>query len=204
MIALKKKSSEGNSYKWRPNFRNADSLPEVRAIRTRFFLPTIAITLAFCFSSYILFQEYRAVTINDSIEVLEGEIESYKAKHDEKVKLNSEFMAISRTMDEIVEFNKGKLVASDFLLSVSSRLLDGMYLSRVEYIPEKADISGYVRVSAEQASLLVNDYLKSLEEGDVLQGLLDEYKLISLKRDQTGKSFEFRIQITKAEKKGKK
>lgn len=199
MIKLSKKAAVSNSYNWRPNFRNYEALPDIRAVRTQFFVPALAIAVASVFSIYILFQEYRAMNISEDIVKIEEDIASYEERHDEKVKLNSEFMAISRTLNEIVEFKEGRLVASDMLLSLSSHLLEGMHLDRVEYLEDKASIEGSVMVAAEQASRLVNDYLKALEEADALQGLLDEYKLTTLERDSTGNHIIFRIEVTKRE-----
>ncbi len=202
MIKLPKKSSSARSYSWRPNFRDYESLPDLRAVRTQFFLPAFAIAVAGIFSVYILFQEYRAMNIGKDVQELEAEIATYETRHDEKVKLNAEFMNSNRTLSEVVEFKSDRLIASDFMLSLSSRLPDGMYLDRVEYSEGLANIQGSVLVSAEEASRLVDDYLKSIEEADVLQGLLDEYKLTSLERGARGDGFAFRIEVTKKE--GKK
>lgn len=199
MIKLSKKASASRSYDWRPNFRNYDELPDIRAVRTQFFVPTMAIAIASIFSVYILFQEYRAMNIGENIQTLEADIGTYEARHDEKVKLNSEFMAIANTMDEVVEFESDNLVASDFILTISSLLLDGMHLDRVDYLGERAVIEGSVLVSAEQASRLVNSYMKSIEDADALQGLLSEYKLITLDRVGLGNAITFRIEITKTQ-----
>lgn len=201
MIKLSKKSTASRSYDWRPNFRDYDALPDMRAVRTQFFVPTVAIVIASVLTFYILFQEYRAINIGEDILKLENEIATYQERHDEKVKLNAEFMGIGRTLDNIVEFKAGKLIGSDFLLSLSSELLEGMHLDRVEYFEGRANIQGSVLVSAEEASRLVNDYLKAIQNADVLQGLLDEYKLTSLERDGVGDSITFRIEVTSKEEK---
>lgn len=199
MIKLKRKSAENQSFDWRPNFRNYEELPDLRAVRTQFFIPALSICIAVVFTIFIVSQEYRAMNISGDIEKLEEEIGSYEERHEEKVKLNSEFRGISRTLDEVSEFKADRLVASDFMLAVTSRLLEGMYLNRIEYIEGRATVEGSVQVSAEQASRLVNEYLKSLEEGDVLQGLLTDYKLTSLERNTNGENFNFRIVISRGE-----
>ncbi|EDY81033.1 Fimbrial assembly protein [Verrucomicrobiia bacterium DG1235] len=204
MIKVKKKSASERTFNWRPNFRSYEDLPDMRAVRTQIFVPAVAICIAAVFAIYILFQEYRAMSIGESIVKLEEEISSYEARHDEKVKLNAEFMGIVRTMDEVIEFTSDNLVGSDFLLALSSRLVEGMYLTRVEYLENKATIEGSVQVPAEEASRLVNDYLKSIEEADSLQGLLTEYKLTSLERDGSGNNISFRIEVTRKEEEEKK
>lgn len=201
MIKLSKKSTTSRSYDWRPNFRDYESLPDIRAVRTQYFVPVLAIVIATILSFYILFQEYRAVGIEEDILSLEAEIEKYREQHDEKVELNAEFMKISRKLSEVVEFKQGKLAASDALLSLSSNLLEGMHLDRVEYYEGRANIEGSVLVPAEEASRLVNDYLKAIEEADAFQGLLSEYKLTSLDRSSAGNTIAFRIEATAEEKK---
>ncbi len=199
MIKLSKKSASASSYNWRPNFRDYEALPDMRAVRTQFFVPAVAIAIASVLTIYILFQEYRAMNISEDIIKLENEIATYQERHDEKVALNAEFMKIGRTLNGIVEFKADKLVASDLLLSLSTHLLEGMHLDQVEYFEGRANIQGSVLVPAEEASRLVNDYLKALESADALQGLLDEYKLTSLERSVAGDSIVFRIEVTKKE-----
>lgn len=199
MIKLSKKSAPVSSYNWRPNFRDYEALPDMRAVRTQFFIPALAIAIASALTIYILFQEYRAMNIGEDIVKLESEIATYQVRHDEKVALNSEFIKIGRTLNGIVEFKANKLVASDLLLSLSTHLVEGMHLDQVEYFEGRANIQGSVLVPAEEASRLVNDYLKALESANALQGLLDEYKLTSLERSIAGDSIVFRIEVTKKE-----
>lgn len=204
VIKVKKKAAASNAYNWRPNFRNYDDLPDLRTVRTQFFFPVVSLCVAAVFTLFILFQEFRAKEIRRDIERLEEEIASYEASHDEKVKKNAEFMAISRTIDEVLEFESDRLVGSDYLLSLSSNLLEGMYLTRVEFLSNLAVVEGSVQVAAAEASEIVNEYLKAIEEADALQGMLNEYKLTSLERGAKGNVVNFRIEIKQEEGAGKK
>lgn len=205
MISLKKKAAVKSGYNWRPNFRDYEALPDVQAVRTKVFLPVIFITVAAVFCMFILFREYGAMNTEKSIAELEKEIESYSVEHDEIVDLNSNFMKIVRKADEIEEFVSGKLVASEFLISISSRLPENMYLTRLEYGEDKATVEGSLAVPAEEASRIVDSFLKELEEADVVQGLLSEYKLTSMEREKSGEKIRFRIEVLpKEEKKGKR
>lgn len=199
MIKLNKKASKARRYNWRPNFRNYESLPDIRAVRTQLFLPTVSALMAIVFVIFVLAREYKAMGIVEGIEGLRAEIATYEADHNEKVKLNAEFMRIARTLDEVIEFKKDRLSSSDFLLALSSRLTEGMYLNRVEYLEGRATVEGSVQVPAEEASRIVDAYLKSIKNGDVLQGLLTEYKLTSLKRDDSSNTIKFKIEITEAQ-----
>lgn len=204
MIKVKKKASAANAYNWRPNFRNYDDLPDLRTVRTQFFFPAVALCVAAVFTVFILFQEFRSMEIQKDIETLEQEIASYEARHDEKVKLNAEFMGITRTIDEVLEFEKDRLVGSDYLLTLSSSLLEGMYLTRVEYLGGQAIVEGSVQVAAAEASQIVNEYLRAIENADALQGRLSEYKLTNLERGSNGNIVNFRIEVREKEEGAKK
>lgn len=204
MIKLKKKASTGPSYDWRPDFRLTDTLPEISAVRTKLFAPILAGGVALVCVSFILFQEYKAKSINENIAAMQAEISSHDVEHNAKVEINAEFLGLTRTIDEVIAFKEGNLIGSDFLLTVSSKLLEGMYLDRVEFSDGRATIGGIVEVPAAQASDLVNSYLKSLEEVDALQGLLAEYKLTSLDREGSEEIIKFRIEVSNPEEKGKK
>jgi len=204
MIKVKKNAAASRKYNWRPNFRNYDELPDLRTVRTQFFLPAVSLCVAAVFTIFILFQEYRAMEIRGDIVSLEEEIASYEVRHDEKVKLNAEFMAISRTIDEVLEFKKGRLIGSYYLLTLSGRMLEGMFLRRVDYSSEHAIIEGSVQVAAAEASQIVNEYLRKIEEADALQGRLTEYKLTSLERGANDDRINFRIEVRKKQEGSKK
>jgi hypothetical protein len=148
-----------------------------------------------------MLQEYRAMKIEEDILTIEAEIETYREQHDDKVSLNAEFMKVSRKLDEVLDFKEDKLIVSDALLSLSSSLLEGMHLDRVEYSDGTANIQGSVLVPAEEASGIVNDYLKAIDEADAFQGLVTEYKLTSLDRSSAGGVIAFRIEVTAKEEK---
>ncbi len=195
MISFKKRQQSSGSYDWRPNFRDYESLPDIRAVRTQFFLPTALVALALAFVGYLASREYRAVYLKSEISTIEAEISQHDVNHAEKVSQNAEFMSFERSLDEISAFLDDQLVGSDFLLAVSSRIMSGMYLTRVEYAPELVTIEGNLEVPAEEASRIVDGFLKALQEGDVVQGKLTEYKLTSLERDATSRLIRFRIQV---------
>jgi len=200
VIARKKGASSVQRFCWRPDFSDRELLPELSTVRARFLLPGIAATVAVVLVGLLLIQEYRASTLSENIVSLREEIASYDEQHSELVEMNAEFIGLSRSIDEVVDFKSDKLVGSDFLLSVSSKLLDGMYLNRVDYLNGRAEVEGSVEVPAEEASILVNEYLESLENADVLQGVLSEYKLTSLERDGKEQRVKFLVQVSDAEK----
>lgn len=184
------------TYHWRPSFRDFEALPDIRAVRTKFFVPTLFISLAIIAASLTVFREHKAMVRQKAIDELQTEVDSYKEEHDAIVALNGEFMKRVRGIDEIIAFTEGQLVASDFFLGISSNAQKGMYLSRVEYTEEKATIAGFLSVAAEEASQVVDDYMKALSEADVLQGKMTEYKLTSLIRLEKTDTIQFRIEVT--------
>lgn len=204
MVSLKKKSAETRLYNWRPNFRDYEALPDIRVVRAKFFVPALFITLAVVFLSYIIFSEYKAMNLQDSIDLIQTEIDTDEARHAETVKLNGEFMKLVRSVDEMVAFEAEQLIGSDFLLAISSKLLEGMYLSRIEYERDLVVIIGNLNVPAEEASRIVDEYLQSLKDEDILEGKLTVYKLTSLERDSNSGTIKFRIEISPAEKEEKK
>lgn len=196
MIKLRKSQAANRAFHWRPNFRDYNALPPVRAVRTNIFIPVVFIAIALVFAGFILFREYQAMTIRAEIDVLKAEIEEDSKRHDEIVGLNAEFMKITKNLDEITKFVDGQLVGSEFLIDLTSRIKPGMYLTRIEYAQGRAMIEGRVGVAAEQASRIVDEFLKSIQEAEVLQGIVTDYKLTLLERANTVDTFNFRIEVT--------
>lgn len=206
MIALKKKQAPAvASYNWRPSFRDFDALPDVRAVRARFFLPTLFISVSTLFVSFILFREYQAISLNEGIANLAAEIESTNALHEETVDLNGKFRKSVNVFEEIDSFYSEQISGSELLLRLSSNAPQGLFLTQVQYANEGgATIEGRITVQAEEASAVVNKYIDALQAADATQGQYKTYSLASMTRDATSSAIDFRIALSNEEATGKK
>ena len=66
---------------WRPDFRDRQSLPDIRTVRTTFFITAIAVTIAVMSVMHVGFQEYNIYSLGKKIEEGEAEISSRQDLH---------------------------------------------------------------------------------------------------------------------------
>ena len=52
---------------WHPDFRNVDALPDIKVVRTEFFVNILTVTIAFVLLFYLGFHEYSGISLGSQI-----------------------------------------------------------------------------------------------------------------------------------------
>ncbi len=144
-----KKVEEVVELNWRPDFRDRDSLPDIKTVRTSFFLSALAITIAVMSLIHVGFYEYTIYASGNKIEKSKAGVASRQGLHVKAIGMNNKFIDSERRIEEIYTFEKDQMVASDLILDVGRSLLPGMSLSSVEYNEHRTVLHGYVVASEE-------------------------------------------------------
>jgi hypothetical protein len=66
------KKTEIGSLNWRPDFRDADALPDVKTVRTSFFVSALALSLAMMSLMHVGFHEYSIISAQAKVEAVNG------------------------------------------------------------------------------------------------------------------------------------
>ena len=91
---------------WRPDFRDRQSLPDIRTVRTTFFITAIAVTIAVMSVMHVGFQEYNIYSLGKKIEEGEAEISSRQDLHVKVIAMKNLFLAQEKRIDEINTFEE--------------------------------------------------------------------------------------------------
>ena len=71
MLSLLKKKSDADAAEalpaWHPNFRNYQKLPDIKVVRTAFFVNGVAIFVALSLGIYLGFKEWQLYLVKDQI-----------------------------------------------------------------------------------------------------------------------------------------
>lgn len=183
---------------WRPDFRDRDSLPDIKTVRTSFFLSAIAVTIAVMSLMHVGFYEYTIYSLEKKIEDGKAEIAARQGHHAKAIGMNNLFIEQERRIDEINTFESNQLVASDLILDAGRNLLPGMSLLNVEYIDEKAVFQGYV-VASEETDSLLKEYMEKLRNVDSLKDRYAEFNQVSVERDSGTDQIEFHLEAVNPE-----
>ncbi len=183
---------------WRPDFRDRDSLPDIKTVRTTFFLSAIAVTIAVMSLMHLGFYEYTIYSLGKKIEEGKAEIAARQGHHAKAIGMNNLFIEQERRIDEINTFEEGQVVASDLILDSGKSLLPGMPLLSVEYIDAKAVFQGFV-VASEETDSLLKDYMEKLRNVGSLKDRYADINQVSVERETGTDQIKFHLEAMNPE-----
>ena len=193
-----KKAGEVNELAWRPDFRNRDSLPDIKTVRTSFFLSALALTLATMSLMHVGFYEFTIYSFSKKIEKGKTEVSAQQGLHAKAIGMNNRFIESERRIDEINTFIEGQMIGSDLLLDVGGNLMPGMSLSGVEFKEDRTVLHGYVEAS-EQTDSLLREYMERLREVDSIKGRYSEITQVSVERQEGSDQMKFHLEAINPE-----
>ncbi|MCF3649979.1 hypothetical protein [Synoicihabitans lomoniglobus] len=201
MLSKLKNKTESATSKlpaWHLDFRNTDRLPDVKPIRTAFFINVIAILIAaatlFNFGS----QEMQIYSMNAEISRLEDQIAKDQYPSAAAVKLFKEFQADEKKINEVAEFVKAPLKLSTFMLHLGEILPENIMINSVDWRGSVITLRGVVSGTPDEASGYASGLVATLDEDELFGPLFSDAALTSLIRNPTtGKlAMEIRLEFT--------
>lgn len=136
---------------WRPDFRIAGTLPDIKVIRTGFLINGFAIGLALFALFFLLQREFRASALNSTVTDLEQRIESAKPANKKHLEVNERFRSAATYVEELHKFYNTPFDPYEAMVFFSNSVPDGLiYRSmRMEEIivSHKKDVKVGYRIS---------------------------------------------------------
>ncbi len=166
MLSLLKKKSDAAAAlaapSWHPNFRNYEKLPDIKVVRTAFFINGAAISLALALGIYFGSKEWQLRVIKNQIAEEQSKIDRDKRASDQAIGLYKKFQAGEARVNEIDEFVKSKPLVSGLLLRLGATLPLNVAIDSVELRTEGLALRLSVRGDAVAASGYATNYLEQL------------------------------------------
>ena len=126
MLSLLKRKSDADSAPaqpaWHPNFRNYEKLPDIKVVRTAFFVNAVAILVTLSLLTYLGFREYNVRILTKQIAELQAQIDRDKKGSDQAIALFKKFQAEEAKTLEVNNFVTSKPVVSVLLLRLAQTL----------------------------------------------------------------------------------
>ncbi len=188
---------------WHPNFRNYDRLPDIKVVRTTFFVNTVALTVTLLVSAWVASREYHISDLNRQITESQEQINQTKGKSAEAVLLFSKFQAEERRFLEVDAFIKSRHAVSPLLRHLGGSLPKGIALTYFDLrLDERGKVKasmlilrGIARGSADQATGRASAYEVQLRKDEVLKPLIESVSLTNAARNPADDRLTFEIQI---------
>ena len=206
-IPTKKKKVQAQS-PWHQDFRNADALPDIKVIRTRFFVNFVALVIPLFVATMWIQNEVALNTLKSDIQSLEADKVAKQSSNSELVELSREFTKESAKIESLNDYYYNLFSLSDYLVTLSDQVEEDMVVSSLELkrahrvsgddvVPVwESRIAGYVAQGDQGAITRVNNFVEEFSEVELLEPYIDEAFLDNLARDQETDTLNFVVNVT--------
>lgn len=174
---LKKKSEAADAPAlpaWHPNFRNFEKLPDIKIVRTAFFVNGVSIAVALTLSIYCGFKEWELSVINGQIAQLQAEIARDKPASDRAIEQFKKFQAGEAKINEVEAFLKSRPLVSELVLRLARTLPSNIAIDSLDLRETGMTMRLSIRGDAAAASGYANAYLEQLRNDKELT-LFDDF-----------------------------
>src|ERR1019366_6922719 len=148
---------------WHPNFRNFDRLPDVKVVRTSFFVNSAAVVITFGFLLYFGLQEYKLHGARVQISDLNRQIEDNQKLSEQAVRLYQQFRGEENKAAEVAAFVKTDFVKSDFVIELGQSLPKNVVLKSIDVQESGVSFHGIVRGTPDEVLGLAQAYINQLK-----------------------------------------
>lgn len=185
LTALKKKREPGlpASLAWHPNFRNREKLPDLKVVRTTFFINGAAVFVALTLALLVAFQEFKIGTLRADLNSWETKIEESRRTNGEVIAKFRKFQAAEKLVKEAITVAQSRIGVSDFVIKLGETLPENIAMSSIEFNTTGVQLTGVVRGSPEMASGYASQYVDQLRTSEDFAALFNEVTLTGLSRD---------------------
>jgi hypothetical protein len=167
---------------WHPNFRAFEKLPDIKVVRTAFFVNSAAVTVTLALAIYFGVQWQQIGSLHAQIAEREAQIRKDKPGSDQAVALFKKFQAEEARIVEVETFTKSKPIISDLLIHVGQTLPTNMALDSLDFRDTGLVMRITVRGTSDAALGYTTNYIEQLR-GDKRLGLFDEFSITTSTRN---------------------
>lgn len=167
MLPLLKKKSEAPAApavpNWHPNFRNYEKLPDIKVVRTAFFVNGAAVSVALALGIYFGFREWQLHVVNSQIAEEQRKIDRDKRPSDGAVAQYKKFQTEEARVNEVDVFVKSKLQVSALLMRLGGTLPQNIAIDSIDLRLDGLALRLSVRGDGVTASGHASAYLDQLK-----------------------------------------
>jgi hypothetical protein len=181
---------------WHPNFRNFDRLPDVKVVRTSFFVNCAAIVITLGFLLYLGLQEYNLRGIHVQIADLDRQIGDNTKPSEQAVRLYGQFQDEEKKVAAVAGFVKTDFILSDFVIELGQSLPKNIVLNSIDVNEGGASYHGIVRgTSSDEASGEAQAYINQLQADPSLSQKFETITMPNIDRGAKPNELDFGISM---------
>jgi hypothetical protein len=184
---LKKKADDTASQvpSWHPNFRNYQRLPDIKVIRTAFFINGFAALIAIGLIVWTVFREFELYKLNEAIAAVQAKIDKDQPESGRAVALFKKFQDEEKRANEVDAFVKSKPQVSALLQRFAETRPRNIALDRIDIRESGIVLLVSVRGDSVTANADHVSYVELLKKDPVLTAIFEPAEIKAADTDPT-------------------
>lgn len=185
---------------WHPNFRNLERLPDIKVVRTTFFVNAAAGAVALMLLAWTGYREYQIYGLNQQIAEAQANIDRNAKQNSEALRLSRLFADEERKLSDALAFIHASVQPAEFLQLLGQSLPREVQLDAVELrlaegpgLVPQCILHGLVAGTKDQASGSASAYIEVLRAQPQIATVCDTIELKELNPDVKSGQLAFMI-----------
>jgi len=205
MLSRKKKSESAGPLtpNWHPNFRNYETLPDTKVVRTAFFANVGSLVITLSLLIYFSLGELQLHAVRGQINDVRQQIERDEPASNFAISQFRTFQAHEVRINEVEAFVDSRPKVVELITNFSHTLPVNVALDTVDMREDTLTIRGTVRGAPEKASGYASGYVEVLRTSPEFNGMFNEVTLTNLSRVQSTGRLAIEV-VIKLSSKGEK
>jgi hypothetical protein len=186
MLSFLKKKSEASVAPlvpaWHPNFRNFEKLPDIKVVRTAFFVNGAAVSITLALAIYGGMQEMQLGGLGTQIADAQKQIKLTKEDSDKAVALYKKFQVEEARIAEVEAFMKSKPIVSDIIVHLGQTVPSNIAFDGLDFRDNGLVLRLTVRGNSAAALGYATNYVEQLRTDKKL-AVFDEFSITTSTRN---------------------
>jgi hypothetical protein len=186
MLPFLKKKSEASVAPlvpaWHPNFRNFEKLPDIKVVRTAFFVNGAAVSITLALAIYGGMQEMQLGGLGTQIADAQKQIKLTKEDSDKAVALYKKFQVEEARIAEVEAFMKSKPIVSDIIVHLGQTVPSNIAFDGLDFRDNGLVLRLTVRGNSAAALGYATNYVEQLRTDKKL-AVFDEFSITTSTRN---------------------
>ena len=193
---------------WHPNFRNVETLPDIKAIRTDFVINYGVILFAAALLVFFLKNEFSIMAVGRDIQDFETKISENSGANNNNLRLSGQFNNLSKEISELADFTDVPIKPSELILKFTEIKPENMLFESISYDTYTIKLDDRKNAPGKRISIrstvvgtpaavtqLVTEFVETLQNLEMIQESMHKVELQSLVRDEELGLFNCSIRI---------
>jgi Tfp pilus assembly protein PilN len=191
---------------WHPDFRDAAALPDVKVIRTSFFVNGFAGLALLLIAVLVGYQEMRHAELRNGIQEIQEKVAANRTRNSEVLQLQREYQPHERFISEVAAFLDDSFELSRFMATLANSIPPEMTVTNMRYQDtsggrgqapvRQLHVNGAIRGTPDAAASIVTEYVALFQSEPVFMEKVERAVPNSLVPTTEGNVMAFGIQLT--------